>query len=54
VLLSQKLGEHEVGRIFVALLITAALALTTYFGLAAWQASRDSDITGKISVPLHK
>ncbi len=40
-------------RISVTLMISAALGLTLYFGVAAWQASRDSDITGKISVPSH-
>ena len=41
------------GRILVALMISAALGLTVYFGVAAWQASHDSDITGKTSVPSH-
>ena len=40
-------------RISVALVISAALGLTLYFGVAAWQASRDTDITGNISVPSH-
>lgn len=41
------------GRIVVALMISAALGLTVYFGVAAWKASPDSDITGKISIPSH-
>ena len=43
-------GEREVSRIFVALMISAAFGLTTYFGVAAWYASRDSDIPTEISV----
>lgn len=55
VLLSSKpsLVGCEMGRIVVALMISAALGLTVYFGVAAWKASPDSDITGKISIPSH-
>ena len=43
--------DITVSRISFALLIATSLVLTTYFGLAAWRLSKESetDVTGEIS-----
>jgi hypothetical protein len=44
-------AEHAVSRLSFGFLIATGLILTSYFGMAAWRLSQDSeaDITGHIS-----
>jgi hypothetical protein len=48
-------GAKEMGRLSFVLLIVTGLALTAYFGAAAWRLSDDShlDVTGHIRPPAN-
>ena len=48
-------GAKEMSRLSFVLLIVTGLALTAYFGVAAWRLSDDShmDVTGHIRPPAN-
>jgi hypothetical protein len=48
-------GAKEMSRLSFVLLIVTGLALTAYFGAAAWRLSDDSqvDVTGHIRPPAN-
>jgi hypothetical protein len=42
-------GSANVGRLAFAVVITISVTFTVYFGVAAWRASSDAEITGTVT-----